>query len=162
IGNEPYRMFTSRAEYRLLLREDNADVRLAEVAKRVGAVGADAYTRAQQKAQLVAAEIQRLEATTLTPSSQLNERLRACRTAETDQPATLAQLLRRPELSYDAVYALATDTPNHPSLPAEVVTQIEVSVKYAGYVKRQQEAVERFKRLESTLIPPDMDFAGVA
>jgi len=160
VGGEPYRMFTSRAEYRLLLREDNADARLAEVARRVGAIGDDAYERARRKCDLVAQEIDRLERTGLTPSADLNRHLVALGTAEINQPVSLAQLLRRPEVSYAILGRLAAEAAE--PLPADVVLQVEISLKYAGYVKRQQDAIERIKRLEDTLIPGSLDYQTVS
>jgi tRNA uridine 5-carboxymethylaminomethyl modification enzyme len=158
VGGEPYRMFTSRAEYRLLLREDNADVRLAPIAHGVGAIGDAVFERTHRKAQLVRNEIDRLEHTFLAPSAALNDQMRAVGTAEIVNPASLAQLLRRPELSYMAVTALHGERGD---LPTDVVAQVEVDLKYAGYVKRQQDAVERFKRLENTPIPGSLDYDHV-
>jgi tRNA uridine 5-carboxymethylaminomethyl modification enzyme len=161
IGGEPYRMFTSRAEYRLLLREDNADMRLVDTARRAGAID-DAQThRTMRKSQLAAAETARLERTNLAPSDEINDRLRALGTAELSNSATLAQLLRRPELSYDDVLSLAPDGGSPEPLPTDVIAQVEVSLKYSGYVKRQQEAVDRFKRLEGTTIPESLDYGSV-
>jgi tRNA uridine 5-carboxymethylaminomethyl modification enzyme len=160
VGGEPYRMFTSRAEYRLLLREDNADLRLSELGRRVGAVGGAEFDRTQRKLEQVRDEIERLEATVVVPSPELNARLRLLGTAEITQPASLAQLLRRPELPYQAVAGLAVERPAA-ELAADVVMQVEVSLKYAGYVKRQNDAVDRFKRMEAARIPDDMDYAAV-
>jgi tRNA uridine 5-carboxymethylaminomethyl modification enzyme len=160
VGGEPYRMFTSRAEYRLLLREDNADFRLAEVAKRAGALADAEFDRAQRKSQLVAAEMQRLEETIVVPAADINGHLEAIGTAPITQSTSLAQLLRRPELSYEAVSALTAE--GAPPLPADVVMQVEVSVKYSGYVKRQHDAIERFKRMEGTPIPNDLDYTAVS
>ncbi len=97
----------------------------------------------------------------LFPSPEISQRLRALATAEITQPASLAQLLRRPELSYDTVCALAADSSDRRPLPPEAVLQVEVSVKYAGYVKRQEDAVDRFRRLEATPIPTDIDYDAV-
>ena len=160
VGGEPYRMFTSRAEYRLLLREDNADLRLSECGQRVGAVGDADFERTRAKADLIRDEIQRLEAASVAPSSELNARLRSLGTAEVSQPTSLAQLLRRPELSYAAVVDLAGRSCSTELAP-DVVTQVEVALKYAGYVKRQNDAVDRFKRMEQARIPEDMDYAAV-
>jgi len=160
VGGEPYRMFTSRAEYRLLLREDNADTRLAEVARKAGAVTEADFERTKRKGRLVSEEVERLEHTTVSPSAKLNQHLQALGTAEITQPANLAQLLRRPELSYEEVWTLEGDD-DRPRLPADVIAQVEVSVKYAGYVKRQQDAVDRFKRLEDTTIPAGIDFGAI-
>jgi tRNA uridine 5-carboxymethylaminomethyl modification enzyme len=159
VGGEPYRMFTSRAEYRLLLREDNADLRLSEFAKRVGAISDAEYQRSRAKAGLVRKEVERFEATLLVPSTGVNARLRTLGTAEISQPVSLAQLLRRPELSYEAVCNLA-GSPHEP-LAADLAMQVEVSLKYSGYVKRQHDAVDRFKRMENTRIPEDIDYGAV-
>ena len=161
VGGEPYRMFTSRAEYRLLLREDNADTRLAPLAHRVGAIAAAAHDRVRRKAALVRGEVARLEQTVVRPTADVNERLRQLGTAELAQPATLAQLLRRPDLSYVDVVAFSNGDGVHAVPSAEVIAQIEVELKYAGYVRRQHDAVERFKRLEDTRIPDDLDYRGV-
>jgi tRNA uridine 5-carboxymethylaminomethyl modification enzyme len=158
IGGEPYRMFTSRAEYRLLLREDNADVRLAEVARRCGAISAEEFARTQRKYECVQRVIACLEEATLPPSSEVNQQLRALGTAEISKPTSVAQLLRRPELSYESLVPLAG--PCEPLRP-DVMAQVEVEVKYSGYVKRQQDAVDRFKRLEATAIPEQLDYGAV-
>jgi tRNA uridine 5-carboxymethylaminomethyl modification enzyme len=160
VGGEPYRMFTSRAEYRLLLREDNADTRLAPLGRAIGAVSEEDFRRVEAKAAQVAREIERLETTILYPTAETNAQIRALGTAEIVNPTSLAQLLRRPELGYNAVAALAPagDTP----LLADVAAQVEVEIKYAGYVRRQQEQVERLKKMEETPIPSDLDFEAIA
>jgi tRNA uridine 5-carboxymethylaminomethyl modification enzyme len=161
IGGEPYRMFTSRAEYRLLLREDNADVRLAEFARRAGTIGPEQSRQTQQKAETTSREIERLEQTMLAPSPEANRRLQALGTAAISNVASLAQLLRRPELSYQDVCALNGDTWRATPLSLDVIAQVEISIKYLGYVKRQQDAVERFKRLEETAIPAEIDYEAI-
>jgi len=161
VGGEPYRMFTSRAEYRLLLREDNADLRLAELGRRIGAVGDVDFERTRWKAEMVRGEIDRLEATGLVPSADINAKLRTLGTTEITQPTNLAQLLRRPELTYRSVSELAGQPTRTDSLPADVVAQVEISLKYAGYVKRQGDAVARFKRMEEARIPDDIDYTSV-
>jgi tRNA uridine 5-carboxymethylaminomethyl modification enzyme len=160
VGGEPYRMFTSRAEYRLLLREDNADLRLAELGMRVGAVGAAEFDRTRIKSDLVRSEIERLEATTVVPSAEINAQLTSLGTTAITQPTSLAQLLRRPELCHGDVAALKAPR-NSAELPSDVVMQVEVSLKYSGYVKRQNDAVDRFKRMEEARIPDGLDYTMV-
>ena len=159
VGGEPYRMFTSRAEYRLLLREDNANVRLAEIAHSVGAICHEDFEQTRGHSLLVSTEIERFERTTLVPSADINQRLQAMGSAEITQPASLAQILRRPEMTYAAVSSLFDAQPV--ALAADVIAQVEVSLKYSGYVKRQHDAVERFKRLEHARIPTDLDYTAV-
>jgi tRNA uridine 5-carboxymethylaminomethyl modification enzyme len=162
VGGEPYRMFTSRAEYRLLLREDNADTRLAEITRRIGCASASDCERTERKSRSVAQEIERLEKRTVSPGTAVNQRLSALGTAKLSSPTSLAQLLRRPELSYADVCSLIGDAAAWADLPADVIAQVEVSVKYSGYVRRQQAAVDRFKGMERATIPPDIDYNTVS
>ncbi|GBD24780.1 tRNA uridine 5-carboxymethylaminomethyl modification enzyme MnmG [bacterium HR30] len=158
VGGEPYRMFTSRAEYRLLLREDNADSRLTPLGKALGVVSEEDCKRVEAKAQAVAQEVERLEQTVLYPTKETNERLRALGTAEIVNPTSLAQLLRRPELSYQAIATLAP--PPH-KLAADAAAQVEIDIKYSGYVRRQEELIERLRKMEETPIPVDLDFDAI-
>jgi tRNA uridine 5-carboxymethylaminomethyl modification enzyme len=160
VGGEPYRMFTSRAEYRLLLREDNADLRLSPIAQRAGALSPERSARSRRKIEIILNEIKRLESYVVFPTEAVQRRLESLNTAPITNPVSLAQLLRRPELSYSAVRSLI-DGDTGEWLPADVAAQVEIDLKYAGYVKRQQEAVERFKRLENAAIPATMNYAAV-
>ena len=158
IGGEPYRMFTSRAEYRLLLREDNADRRLSHIGESLGLLDHDASERMRAKVDAVRDEFARLSATTIHPTEAVNSRLLASGSATITQAIRAIELLRRPEISYaDLAEICGTQSPIAPDEAAE----LETEVKYAGYVQRQSEAIERFKRLEDTAIPEWLDFQGV-
>jgi tRNA uridine 5-carboxymethylaminomethyl modification enzyme len=160
IGGEPYRMFTSRAEYRLILREDNADTRLASIGERLGLLGAEAGARMREKGNRVAAEIARLKIALVPSSEEVNRRLvEECESSAIREPVRAFELLRRPEVSYVAVLEMAA---LQPALDFDQAAELEIEVKYEGYVKRQAEAIERFKRLEDTLIPEWLDFHGVS
>ena len=152
---EPYRMFTSRAEYRLLLREDNADLRLMEKGYQIGLVKEDAYEKLKIKSQIICEELKRLEGTAVYPRSEVNEKLAQLQSAPLRNVATLGDLLKRPELSY---HDLCLFDPPASNIPDAIVKQLEIHVKYQGYIDRQQQQVERFKKLEGVVIPPNMDY----
>ena len=158
VGGEPYRMFTSRAEYRLLLREDNADVRLADVSRETGVVSAAEVARTRDKQVSVGCEIQRLESTMVTPCDEVNTSLLPLGVAPISAASSLAQLLRRPELTYAAIAPL---DPDRPCLSPVIQELVQVEIKYAGYIKRQHDAVERFRRLDGATIPRDLDYSRV-
>lgn len=155
---EPYRMFTSRAEYRLLLREDNADLRLTEIGHKIGLATEDSYRRTKRKREDIAEVIARLESTRLTPSDELNQKLDAMGSAPLRNQLSLAQLARRPELSFAD---LARLFPAIGELPAATSLQAEVEIKYSGYVERQLEGVQRFRKMENLRLPEDIDYAAI-
>ena len=153
--NEPYRMMTSRSEYRLLHRQDNADLRLCDIGLRIGLVSQARYDAVQEKYAEVDREIARLEKTHIPPSAELNEFLRSRGTAEVSTGVSLADLIRRPQLGYDE---LAPFDPDRPELRRCVSYQAEISLKYAGYIKRQLKQVEDFAGMENRLLPDDIDY----
>jgi len=143
--NEPYRMLTSRAEYRLLLRQDNADLRLTELGYRVGLVTESRYERFRKRQEQLNAELDRLRSVQLTPTAEVQEILGLIGTSPLRQPATLADLLRRPELDYSSLEPLDAD---REPLSPDVVEEVEIALKYEGYIERQESQVERFRQLE--------------
>ena len=156
--NEPYRMMTSRSEYRLLHRQDNADERLSEIGLRIGLVSQQRYDAVIEKYKLVEKEIRRLEHSGLAPSEELNALLRSRDTAEITSGVSLADLIRRPQLSYED---LAPFDENRPPLPKPVWYQAEIRLKYDGYIKRQLKQVDEFARMEKRLLPDDIDYDEV-
>jgi tRNA uridine 5-carboxymethylaminomethyl modification enzyme len=158
IGGEPYRMFTSRAEYRLLLREDNADRRLSSIGERLGLVGSEAGGRIRERGERVTAEIARLRATVVTAGDEVNRILTECGSSPIREAARAIELLRRPELTYADVIRLARIGR---ALDFDQAAELENEVKYEGYVRRQSEAIERSKRLEEAIIPAWVDFGAV-
>ncbi len=159
IGGEPYRMFTSRAEYRLLLREDNADRRLSSLGERLGLLGAEASARVRAKTAAVGSEIERLKASRVPPSSEVNNILARLGSAPIHTAVRAFELLRRPEVAYQELLRIA-DLP--PMLDIDQAAELETEVKYEGYVRRQTDAVARSKRLEDTTIPGWLDFRSIA
>jgi tRNA uridine 5-carboxymethylaminomethyl modification enzyme len=151
-------MMTSRSEYRLLLRQDNADLRLTEIGYRVGLIGEERYAAFLEKKHMIDSEIKRLEKTTIPPSERNNEILRQLNSTEISTGIKLAELLRRPELSYKALAKMDTERPD---LPSAVVRTAEIQVKYQGYIKRELSEVERQKKLEDKRIPEDIDYSAI-
>ncbi|TYP57408.1 tRNA uridine-5-carboxymethylaminomethyl(34) synthesis enzyme MnmG [Thermosediminibacter litoriperuensis] len=153
--DEPYRMLTSRAEYRLLLRHDNADLRLTEIGYRIGLISEERYERFLKKKNMIEEEIERLRSTKITPTAEVNRALEEIGSAPLATPATLEDLLKRPEIDYTALKAL---DPERPELPQEVIEQVEIMTAYDGYIKRQMKQVESFKKMENKRIPHDLDY----
>ena len=156
--SDPYRMLTSRSEYRLLLRQDNADIRLTETGHRVGLISEERYGRFKEKERLIEEELKRISGINIAPSEELNRYLTECGTDPINNGIKLAQLIRRPQLSYAG---LSFIDPTRPELPAEVIEQVELTIKYEGYIKIQLEQVESMRKLESKKIPPDIDYSKV-
>ncbi len=155
---EPYRIMTSRSEYRLLLRQDNAAERLTPIGRRVGLINDDRWARFEKEQAEVAAEIARIESFTVSPSEELNNILVENGSTPLTTGVRLAELLRRPELSYEK---LAPVDPDRPELPHRVKEQAEVKIKYAGYIKRQLAEVARTEKLESKRLPVPYDYSKV-
>jgi tRNA uridine 5-carboxymethylaminomethyl modification enzyme len=158
IGGEPYRMFTSRAEYRLLLREDNADRRLSPIGEQLGLLDASSGARVRAKTEAVRGEIERLKLALIPASDQVNAAIVAAGSSPITQPVRAIELLKRPEIGYDILVKMSgVET----TLNLDEAAELETEIKYEGYVRRQAEAVERFARLEDTQIPDWVDFKGV-
>jgi len=166
--DEPYRMFTSRAEYRLLLREDNADERLSPIGRRIGLLGDEAFAAFERRRAAVRAGLEHLAGSQLSPSESVNDRLTALGTAPLRKQSSLLELLRRPEVDLAGLYA-AFGGPPPLAAPAgldaagarEIGERVEVAVKYEGYLVRQSEEVARFRRLEEERLPATLEYGGL-
>ncbi|MBZ4662522.1 MAG: mnmG [Caloramator sp.] len=153
--NEPYRMMTSRAEYRLLLRQDNADLRLTEKGYRVGLVTEERYQRYLKRKQAIEEEIQRIKKVTLPPSEEVNEFLRKNNSSEIKSGIHLYDLIKRPELTYELTKEIDKERPN---IPYDVAREVENQIKYDGYIQKQLQQVEQFKKIEQKRIPDFIDY----
>ena len=157
-NHEPYRMMTSRAEYRLLLRQDNADLRLRKKGWEVGLIDDETYHKLQEKERRIQEEIERVEHATVGGSAEVQSLLESLNSTLLKSGTTIAELIRRPELNY---MVLAPIDKERPELPEDVCEQVEINIKYDGYIRRQMKQVEQFKKLEQKKLPEDIDYEDV-
>ena len=158
VNREPYRMMTSRAEYRLLLRQDNADLRLTEFGHKVGLLSDERAAYIEKKEEVIQKEIERVDSVRVGASQKVNDVLTSLGSSPLGTGASLAELIRRPELSYDALNSL---DPDRPDLPKDFAEEVNIDIKYAGYIERQKKQVEKFKAVEGKLIPENLDYQKV-
>ncbi len=154
---EPYRMMTSRAEYRLLLRQDNADLRLTPLGRKIGLISEERYRKFREKKELIEKEIDRLNNSYLPPSGEVLKYLESRESTAIKSGINVAELLRRPEISYESL----SEVMELPVLPRSVREQVEVAIKYEGYIKRQMQQVEQYKKLEGRKLPQEMDYSVI-
>ena len=157
-NHEPYRMMTSRAEYRLLLRQDNADLRLRKKGWEVGLIDDETYHKLQEKERRIQEEIERVEHATVGGSAEVQSLLESLNSTLLKSGTTIAELIRRPELNYKV---LAPIDKERPELPEDVCEQVEINIKYDGYIRRQMKQVEQFKKLEQKKLPEDIAYEDV-
>lgn len=161
-SHEPYRMMTSRAEYRLLLRQDNADQRLTKKGYEIGLISEERYQKLLKKEKLIQSEIDRLKHTNIGTTEKVQAMLESCGSMPLSSGSSLAELIRRPELSYEALEEIDEKRPELPAeLAGEVIEQIDISIKYDGYISRQKKQVEQFKKLENKRIPDNINYDEV-
>ena len=153
--DEPYRMMTSRAEYRLHLRQDNADARLTPIGYKIGLIKEDRYKKFLIKQQSISEEIERLKSKTVPPSERVNEFLKRHSSSQIGTGIKLYDLLKRPEITYEALKEIDDEMPD---LQRSVAEQVSVSIKYEGYIAKQLQQIEQFKKMEQKVIPEDIDY----
>ena len=157
--NEPYRMMTSRSEYRLLLRQDNADLRLTEIGYNVGLISEERYQRFLNKKRNIEKEIERIKNTTIKPTEKVNKLLEEHNTSILTTGTKLSELVKRTELSYEILSEIDN---NRPELTAQEKEEVEIQVKYEGYIKMQEAQVEKFKKMEKKILPQDIDYEKIS
>ena len=157
-SHEPYRMMTSRAEYRLMLRQDNADLRLTPIGHEIGLISDERYESVEKKRRQISAEIERVSKISVGSRPEVNELLLSLDSIPIQNGVMLAELIRRPELSYDD---LAPIDPDRPELSYDVCEQVNINIKYEGYIERQLKQIEKFKKVEQKKIPDDIDYNDV-
>lgn len=157
--NEPYRMMTSRSEYRLLLRQDNADLRLTPYGYEIGLISSERYSRFLTKRRMIEEETERLNKLVFPPSKEVNEYLKSVGSQPISTGVKAAELLKRPQVTYESMQVIDKSRPEN--LPADVCEQVEISIKYAGYIDRQIKQAEQFKKLEEKKLPADIDYEKI-
>jgi len=156
---EPYRMMTSRAEYRLILRQDNADLRLTKIGYKIGLIDEERYKALLKKEESIEKEINRLKNTVIGANSKVQELLKSLNSAPLTTAVTLADLIKRPELDYEMLESI---DPEREKLPDDVIEQVNINIKYEGYIKRQQTQINQFKKMENKKIPEDIDYNAIS
>ena len=157
--NEPYRMMTARSEYRLILRQDNADIRLTEIGYSIGLVSKDRYERFLKRKKAIEDEVERLKRLQITPTREVNEKLINLNSVELKKAISLYELIKRPELNYDIVGILDD---NRPELTKDITEEVNIISKYEGYIEKQYEQIEQFKKSEMRKLPQDFDYSNVS
>ena len=157
-ANDPYRMMTSRSEYRLILRQDNADERMTPIGRRVGLISDERYSKFLKKQELKANELERIKKTVIPPTDELNSLLVSRETSPINTGVKLVDLIKRPQLSYEILSSIDKD---RPQLDANIFEQIEVEVKYEGYIQKQFAQVEQMRRMEKRTLPHDLDYRTI-